>query len=219
MRTIKNPAHQLEPTVPSTQLPGFSEAVLLVFALLITSATRRVYLTYRGSRFRPERTIIFAAVYAAVGAFVSVGSFYEGVPILLAPIYALFLAVAVVASERYSDHRITFWSHADGSVHFRGGVAIYVVYLAALVVRVIIDYAVIGPSALSNIMTAGYTLTGAALYGTVVTDLLLMFGVGLLIGRSARVLARYSRIKRGEEAISTVPSPLGSRLGPRKGAS
>lgn len=199
-----------------SELPGFADAVLLVFTLLILSAARRIYLTYRGSRFRPERTVVYAAVYGGVGAFVSVGSFYEGVPDLLAPLYALLLVAAVAAAYRYSDHRMTFWSHTDGSVYFRGGVLLLVIYLAALIIRVVIDYVVIGPAVLGNILTAGYTLTGAALYGTIVTDLLLMFGVGLLIGRSARALRRYGRIKRGEDHITTTPSPLGSRLRPRR---
>jgi Ca2+/H+ antiporter len=52
---------------------------------------------------------------------------------------------------------------------------------------------------------SGVQLTGAALYGSVVTDLLLMLGVGLLIGRNIRVVRRYRGIQWGKESIPSLP--------------
>ena len=88
---------------------------------------------------------------------------------------------------------------------------IYIIYLVGLIIRLTIDYVVIGPSAFS--FTAGFALTGTDLYATIATDLLLMLGVGLLIGRNLRVLRRYRRIERGEDTIPDTPSPLGSETG------
>ena len=196
-----------------SEVTSSSELILLVFAFLIVSAIRRTYLTYHGARFLPERTVIFAIVYAGVGLAVSLTSFYEGLTALFAPVYALVIAVAVAGSYVYSERRVAFWRHADGSVYFKGGIVVYIVYLAALVVRLLIDYLVIGPNVFTDILTPGYSLAGEALYGTVSSDVLLMFGVGLLLGRSARALYQYRRIKRGEIGIPDSAPPLGSRLG------
>ena len=104
------------------------------------------------------------------------------------------------------------WRGPDGSLYFKGGVVIYLVYLVGLVGRLTIDYAVIGPSAFS--FAPGLTLTGTALDGTIATDLLLILGVGLLIGRNIRTVRRYRRIERGEDKIPDSPSQLGSEIGP-----
>ena len=79
-----------------------------------------------------------------------------------------------------------------------GGVVIYLVYLVALVARLALDVAFLGPAAFS---LSSASLTGAALYSTIATDLLLVFGVGLLLGRAARLAMRYSKISRGEERV------------------
>ena len=190
---------------------GSSEGVLLIFVFIIFAAVRRTYNMHRGTRFSVGRTILFLFIYSAIGLIFSATSFYEGVPLLWAPIYALVLAAAAVASYIYSDRRITFWRRPDGAIYFRGGVIIYLIYLVGLIIRLVIDYVVIGPDVFS--FTPGITLTGTALYATVITDLLLTFGVGLLMGRNLRVLSRYRRIERGEDTIPDTPSPLGSETG------
>jgi hypothetical protein len=187
-----------------------SEVVILIFAFIIFNALRRTYRMYRGTRFSKSRTILYAAVYVLIGVVFSATSFYEGVPALLAPLYAVVAAVAAAGSYMYSDRRITFWK-SDGTVYFRGGVVIYLIYLAGLIIRLTIDFVVIGPDVFN--FTPGLTLTGTALYATIATDLLLMLGVGLLLGRNLRVLKRYGRIERGEDAIPDTPPPLGSESG------
>jgi hypothetical protein len=197
--------------VSAAQSSGSSETVLIIFALIIFSALRRTYNMHRGTRFSMGRTILFLVIYAAIGLIFSTTSFYEGAPILLTPIYAIVLIGAAVASYIYSDRRITFWRRPDGAIYFRGGVIIYLIYLMGLIIRLTIDYVVIGPDVFSY--TPGLVLTGTSLYATIATDLLLMFGVGLLLGRNLRVLRRYRRIERGEDTIPDTPSPLGSESG------
>jgi len=196
----------------ATQSPGSSETVLIIIAFILLAAVRRVYRIYRGTRFSMARTVVFALVYVALGVAFSAASFYQGVSVYLAPLYALVAAASALASYLFADRRIVFWRDPDGSVYFKGGVVIYVIYLVGLVARLSIDYAVIGPSAFS--FTPGLTLTGTALYGTIATDLLLMFGVGLLTGRNIRTVRRYRRIERGEDTIPDSPSQLGVGAGP-----
>jgi hypothetical protein len=196
---------------PRVRSSGSSQTVLLIFAIIILSALRRTYNMHRGTRFSMARTVLFLAVYVGIGLVFSGTSFYEGVPLVLAPVYALVLAGAAATSYMYSDRRVTFWRSSDGSIYFRGGVILYIIYLVGLVVRLTIDYVVIGPNVFS--LTPVLTLNGTALYATIATDLLLMFGVGLLAGRNLRVLRRYQRIERGEDTIPDSPSPLGSEAG------
>jgi len=194
---------------PRVRSSGSSGTVLLIFAFIIFSALRRTYNMHHGTRFSMARTALFLAVYVGIGLVFSGTSFYEGVPLLLAPVYALVLACAAAASYLYSDRRITFWRSPDGSIYFRGGVIIYMIYLVGLVVRLAIDYVVIGPNVFS--LTPDLALGGTTLYATIATDLLLMFGDGLLAGRNLRVLRRYQRIERGEDTILTPPLRWGAR--------
>jgi hypothetical protein len=130
-------------------------------------------------------------------------SYTEGVSYLLALPEVVLAAVAGVLSYKYTDRRISFWKSPEGELFFRGGVAIYLIYLVALVVRLGIDVTFIGPAAFS--FGTAVALGGTALYATMGTDLLLTFGVGLLIGRGARVARRHGRIQRGEESVPSAP--------------
>ncbi|MDG6981563.1 MAG: hypothetical protein JRN51_10700, partial [Nitrososphaerota archaeon] len=80
---------------------------------------------------------------------------------------------------------------------FRGGVAIYVVYLVALAARLALDSLFLGPAAFDAGTTVA--LSGAPLLSTMATDLLLTFGVGLLLGRAVRLAKRYAKIAAGVE--------------------
>ena len=178
---------------------------MIIFALIIFSVIRRTYYTHRGTRFSAARTTLFAVFYVLLGVAFSAFSFYEGVPIYLAAVYAALLAVAAVWSYGYADKRIVFWNGGDGSLWFKGGVVIYLIYVVGLIARLAIDYVVIGPAVFS--FTPGLVLTGTALYATIATDLLLVFGVGLLLGRNLRVLKRYRGIKEGKEVVPDAPVP------------
>jgi len=81
---------------------------------------------------------------------------------------------------------------------------IYIIYVVALIARLLVDLVVIGPSAFEFNPTVT-SLSQSALIGEIVTDLLLAFGIGLLIGRNVRVYQRYKMILSGKE---TVPDML-----------
>lgn len=179
--------------------------------LILARVGLRTFRSYRGTRFSLSRTYVYTAVYVIIGAVFSSLSYTEGVPVYMAVPEVLIAFAAGVGSYRYTDRRIAFWKGGDGTLYFRGGVIIYLVYLAALVVRLSIDIAVIGPAALS--FSQAVSLSGSALYATMATDLLLVLGIGLLIGRGARVAKRYGRIQSGAEKVPEVP-PAGRGKGP-----
>jgi len=188
---------------PANATPYLVFVVVIVF--ILARVSWRTFASYRGTRFRITRTYAYTAIYFAIGILFSGLSYTEGVPYLLAAPEIILAVTAAVFSYRYSDRRIAFWTGGDGALYFRGGVIIYVIYLVALVIRLGIDIAFIGPAAFS--FGPSVTLSGGALYGTMSTDVLLTFGVGLLIGRSARVAKRYGMIQGGQEKVPGTPPP------------
>ena len=171
--------------------------------IILARVSWRTFANYRGTKFSLGRTYAYTAVYFAIGVAFSGLSYTEGVPYLLAVPEIVLAALAAVASYRYSDRRIAFWKGPDGSLYFRGGIVIYLIYLGALVIRLAMDAAFVGPAAFS--FGGEVALGGAALYATMATDILLTFGVGLLIGRSARVAKRHGMIQRGGEGVPDSP--------------
>jgi hypothetical protein len=183
--------------------PYFVFIVVIVF--ILARVSWRTFANYRGTRFRITRTYAYTAVYFAIGILFSGLSYTEGVPFLLAAPEIILALAAAVFSYRYSDRRIAFWKDEEGVLYFRGGVIIYVIYLVALIIRLGIDVAFIGPAAFS--FGQAVTLSDGALYATMATDALLTFGVGLLIGRSARIAKRYGMIQDGREKVPGAPPP------------
>jgi hypothetical protein len=175
---------------------------------------RRVYRSYKGTRFSMGRTIGFVVVYVAIGAVFSTLSFFEGVSLLFAAPYVAVLIAALIFSYRFTDRRISFWKGGDGSVYFKGGVVLYIIYIVGLIARLSIDVAVFGNNLF--VVNPSVVLTGTDLYATIGTDLLLMFGLGLLIGRNARVFKRYQMIERGKEPLPDSPPVYESIFGSPK---
>jgi len=174
---------------------------------------RRIYRSYRGMRFSAGRTIGYALFYVFFGSIFSILSFFEGVSILYAVPYAAILVAAALWSYRFTDKRISFWKEPDGGPYFRGGVILYAIYMLGLVARLSIEAVAFGP----NLFAAPSALLNSnELYAAIATDLLMMFGLGLLVGRNARVIARYRRIERGEEALPDSPPEYQPIFGSRK---
>jgi hypothetical protein len=173
---------------------------MLVVAFVLIRASRRVLASHRGARFSIARTYAYTGVYVLVGAGFSALSYTEGVPYLLAVPEVALAAVGAAGSYLYSDRRITFWKEGE-VLYFKGGVLIYVIYLAALAARLGLDLVFLGPAAFDFGTTVA--LSGVALLSTRAADLLLTRGVGLLLGRAVRLAKRYAKIASMEE----VPEP------------
>jgi hypothetical protein len=195
------------------QGPASGGTFIVFIAILILLIIRRVYRSYSGVRYSEGRTIGYAVFYVAFGSFFSILSFFEGVPLVFAIPYAAILAAAALWSYRLTDRRISFWQGVDG-IYFKGGVILYVIYLIGLMARLSIEVIAFGPSLLAPTSTG--LLSAEALDATLAADLLMMFGLGLLVGRNARVIARYRRIERGEEHLPGSPPAYQPIFGSRK---
>lgn len=197
----------------SGQGPGSGETAVFFLAVVILLVLRRVYRSYRGMRFSAARTAVFAIFYVVFGLFFSILSFFEGVSVPLAAPYAVLILAATFWSYRYADRRISFWKGGDGSVYFKGGVVLYLIYVVGLIARLSIDIVVFGPN--FDPFSSNEVLTSTGLYATIATDLLLMLGLGLLIGRNARVLRRYRLIEEGRETLAESPPSYKPLFGTR----
>jgi hypothetical protein len=196
------------PPVPPTVSPSY--VIIAVILLILLRVAYRTFANYRGVVFSLPRTVGYACVYVALGVLFSALSYFQGVSYLLAVPEVLLAVVAAFWSYKYTDRRISFWRAPGGSLFFRGGVVIYVIYLAGFIARLSIDVA-FGASSIFS-FASGVQLSGAALYGSMATDLLLILGVGLLIGRNIRVIRRYRRIQRGQESLPSAPESVVSNL-------
>ncbi len=179
--------------------------VIAIFVLAVLRISWRTFANYKGTVFSMTKTFVYAGVYVTLGVAFSTLSFVEGVSYFVAIPEIAILAAAAYASYRYSDGRISFWKNDEGSLFFRGGIGVYLIYLAGFLTRLAIDVAFVGPSMFG--FTSLVQLSGAALYASMATDLLLTLGVGLLIGRNVRVTKRYHMIQRGIELAPSLPSP------------
>ena len=179
--------------------------VIAIFVLAVLRISWRTFANYKGTIFSMTKTFVYAGIYVTLGVAFSALSFVEGVSYLMAVPEIAIVAAAAYASYRYSDGRISFWKTDKGSLFFRGGIGIYLVYLAGFLTRLAMDVAFVGPSMFD--LTSIIQLSGAALYASMASDLLLTLGVGLLIGRNFRVTRRYHLIQRGVELAPSLPSP------------
>ena len=186
----------------ASQGPGSGETAIIFLAFVVLAVLRRIYRSYHGMKFSTGSTIGVLVLYVAIGSFFSITSFFDGVPLYYAVPYVLVLAVSAYWSYRFTDKRISFWKVGD-QVYFKGGMILYIIYVIALIARLSIDFIFLGPSFLSAPSSTSFT--GSALYATIATDLLLVLGLGLLIGRNARVLKRYRLIEKGTEPLPDRP--------------
>lgn len=171
---------------------------LIVIAILVLLVVSRIFRNLRGVRVSAGRTVFYILFYFAFGGIFIAASFYEGVSYY----YVIPDAIAAIAAglwaHHFADKRITFWKQSDGSIWYKGGIVIYLIYVVALIARISVDIVVVGPSAFELSPTL-VTLSQSAIIGVTVTDLLLALGIGLLMGRNIRVFQRYRLIMSGKE--------------------
>jgi|SRR5579872_461049 len=176
-------------------------SVVVFFIIIILVVARRTYNNYVGVKVTPSRTIGYTIFYFAFGALFLGLSFSEGVPLYYLPADLLLLSIGAFFSHRFADRRMKFWKTSAGSVYYKGAIIIYIIYIAGLVARLGIELIFIGPSAFN--FTA-VTLSPGAILATVATDILLAFGIGLLVGRNVRVYQRYNLVILGKENVPTL---------------
>jgi hypothetical protein len=182
-------------------------SIYIFLGVLLLVVIRRLRLVLRGSKVSKLRTVIFSAEYVILAFFFTLTSFfYGGATAEDALLYIAIGAAGAYGSYLFSDRRIGFWRGADGSIYYKGAVIVYVIYLMGLIARIAINLAFVGPQAFTfGSLPGAAPLSATATDASILTDCLLTFGAGLLVGRNARVLKRYASIMQGEETVPDTP--------------
>jgi hypothetical protein len=185
-------------------------SVYIFLGVLLLVVVRRLSLVLKGTKVSKVRTVVFSAYYVILAFFFTLTSFfYGGATAQDAALYLAVGAAGAYGSYLFSDRRIGFWKGADGSIYYKGAVIIYMIYLVGLVARIAIDLAYIGPQAFTFSTLPGATpLSTSAADAGILTDSLLTLGAGLLVGRNARVMKRYSSIVQGKETVPDTPPKI-----------
>ncbi|MDG6905873.1 MAG: hypothetical protein JRN20_08825 [Nitrososphaerota archaeon] len=173
--------------------------VILLFIIVLIRMRRII----NGSKVSVARTIGFSAYYVVFAALVLSGSLFLPIPFEYFLAYPVLFVVTMVLAFGVARHRLIFWKAADGSIYSKGGVPIYAIYIIGLIARIAIGYIYIGPNFLSFGPTQ-LTVSGTTISATILTDLILVAGAGLLFGRNMRILKKYLTIKKGKETLETL---------------
>ena len=135
--------------------------------------------------------------------------------------YSAVVVTSGYGSYKYSKRILSFWKLSTNgdensnasTIYAKGGLAIYLLYVVALIVRSAINFIFLGSekfnfnnqqTILENSSSGAILImpplihTGSAtmILAFTVTDFLLMVSAGLLIGRNARVLKYYYQYKK-----------------------
>jgi hypothetical protein len=174
----------------------------------------------QGTKVSVKKTIIFSAYYLAIASFLVYNSFLIGsVPFAYAVPYSAIAVASGYGSYKYSKRILSFWKlstkgdeNSSSTIYSKGGLAIYLLYIVALIVRSAINFIFIGSekfyfnnqdailengsSAILIMPPLVHTDSATTILAFTATDFLLMVGAGLLIGRNARVLKYYYQDKK-----------------------
>lgn len=169
----------------------------------------------KGTKVNPKRTIIFSAYLVAVSLFLVYNSFLiDNVPNIYVIPDLVVVLIAAYCSYIYSKRTLSFWKlpnydDTSSDIYVKGGLSIYFLYVAALTIRIAIGFLFIGSQKFylnNQLEILGGNTTGviAPLFYTdpittilafAITDILLLIGVGLIMGRSTIILKYYQHNK------------------------
>jgi hypothetical protein len=130
--------------------------------------------------------------------------------------YFAVVIVTIYYSYIYSKRSLSFWNFPDSNggnsaIYVKGGLFMYFLYVAALTIRVVINFlfigserfyfnkeqTILGNESAAAIMPMLHSNPAMMTLASTVTDLLLIITMGLIIGRNARVLRYYYQQKKG----------------------
>jgi hypothetical protein len=193
--------------------------LIFTFAITIIIVIFRIKKVMQGTKVSVKKTIIFSAYFLAIASFLVYNSFLIGsVPFTYAVPYSAVVVASGYGSYKYSRRILSFWKLStkgdenSSTIYSKGGLAIYLLYIVALIVRTAINFIFIGSekfyfnnqeailenssSAILVMPPLIHTDSATTILAFTVTDFLLMVGAGLLIGRNARVLKYYYQDKK-----------------------
>ncbi|MFZ0220076.1 MAG: hypothetical protein WAM42_00110 [Candidatus Nitrosopolaris sp.] len=186
-------------------------SLIFTFVIIIIISVLRIRRSIPGTKVNVKKTIIFSAYFVAITSFLVYNSFLIGsVAVLYVVPYFVVVIVTIYCSYTYSKRSLSFLKYSnDGNsaIYVKGGLSMYFLYIAALTIRVVINFLFIGSERFyfnkeqtilgnaSAIMPMFHTNPAMMTLTSTVTDFLLIIAMGLIIGRNASVLRYYYQHK------------------------
>ena len=176
----------------------------------------RIRKAIHGTKVNVKKTIIFSAYFVAISSFLVYNSFLIGsIPFVYVIPYFVVVVAAIYCSYIYSKRTLSFLELPDSNsgnpaIYVKGGLSIYFLYVAALTIRVAINFlfigsekfyfnnqqTILGNGSATVIMPMFHIAPATEILAFTVADFLLIIGMGLIIGRIARVLKYYYQQKK-----------------------
>jgi hypothetical protein len=192
-------------------------SLISTFVIIIIISVLRIRRSIQGTKVNVKKTIIFSAYFVAITSFLVYNSFLIGsVAVLYVIPYFAVVIVTIYYSYIYSKRNLSFWNLRDSNggysaIYVKGGLSMYFLYVAALTIRVVINFlfigserfyfnkeqTILGNESATAIMPMLHTNPTMMTLASTVTDLLLIIAMGMIIGRSVRVLRYYYQHKNG----------------------
>jgi len=182
----------------------------LLFWLVITIIIIifRIKKAIQGTKVNVKKTIIFSAYFVAISSFLVYNYFLVGgVPVVYAVPYFDVVVAAAYCSYIYSKRTLSFLKCDDGNsiIYVKGGLSIFLLDIAALTIRIAINFLFIGSEKLyfnnqqtilgngntTDIMPMVQTDAATTVLALTITDLLLIVGAGLVLGRTNASVLKY----------------------------
>jgi len=190
-------------------------SLIFTFLIIIIISVLRIKRSIKGTKVNVKKTIIFSAYFVAITSFLVYNSFLIGsVAVLYVIPYFAVVIVTIYYSYIHSKRSLSFSELPDSkggncAIYVKGGLSMYILYIAALTIRVVINFLFVGSerfyfnkehTILGNenataIMPFLHTNPAMMTLVFTVTDFLLIIAMGLIIGRNARVLRYYYQQK------------------------
>ena len=172
-----------------------------VISLVITSIiiVIRIRNVLQGTKISIRKSVLFSAYFIIISFFLIYNSFSLDMPITYAIPYTIIGTLSTYISYVHSKKSLLFWKQ-DSSHYVKGGLILYFLYVVALSIRIAINFLFIGYQEVmlnqqGDIITISRPIISTTLelrlLSLIVTDSLLVVGVGLLIGRNLRVMKYY----------------------------
>jgi hypothetical protein len=191
-------------------------SLIFTFLIIIIISVLRIKRSIQGTKVNVKKTIVFSAYFVAITSFLVYNSFLIGsVAVLYVIPYFAVVIVTIYYSYIHSKRSFSFLKLPDSksgnsAIYVKGGLSMYFLYLAALTIRVVINFLFVGSerfyfnkeqTILGNenataIMPFLHTNPAMMTLVSTVTDFLLIVAMGLIIGRNARVLRYYYQQKK-----------------------
>src|SRR5215469_14830276 len=190
-------------------------SLIFTFVIITILSVLRIRRSIQGTKVNVKKTIVFSAYFVGITSFLVYNSFLIGsVAVLYVIPYFAVVIVTIYYSYIHSKRSLSFLKlpdskGGDSTIYVKGGLSMYFLYVAALTIRVVINFLFVGSekyyfnkeqTILGNenatvIMPFLHTTPAMITLASTVTDFLLIIGMGLIIGRSARVLRYYYQQK------------------------